>query len=331
MEIRYGNNRKLGHVEEYFVGRMRPGDHFTFGGQVLEFLGIRQNIAWVRRSTASKGTIPRWTGGRMPLSAELSASVREALAEARGEIYRSPEMTAVRELLELQQSWSRIPGTDEVLIEQIQTREGHHIFIYPFEGRLVHEGLAALVAYRLSRAQPLTLTLSMNDYGFELLSAVEADFENHLGELFAEERLLDDIRSSLNSVEMAKRQFREVARVAGLVFEGYPGRRKPGREAQVSSGLLFDVFRKYEPDNLLVRQAEREVLESQLEQSRLKDALCRLRRSRIVLTRPPSPTPFAFPLMVDRLREQLTSESFEHRIRRMVVQLEDFAARPRPG
>jgi len=325
MEVRYTNNRKLGQVEEHFVSRMRPGDRFTFGGQVLEFLRIRQNVAYVRRSDAGRGTIPRWTGGRMPLSAELSSSVREALAETRSGVFRSPELEAVRELLDLQRAWSRIPGTDEVLVEITETREGHHLFVFPFEGRLVHEGLASLVACRLSRVQPLTLTLSMNDYGFEVLSGVAVDFEKYLGKLFSGNRLLDDIRSSLNAVEMARRQFREVARVAGLVFEGYPGRRKPGREVQVSSGLLFDVFRKYEPDNLLIRQAEREVLESQLEQSRLKEALTRIRSSRIVVTRPPRPTPFAFPLVVDRLRDQVSSESFESRVRRMVVQLEAYA------
>ncbi|MFX5226000.1 hypothetical protein ABTC73_20530, partial [Acinetobacter baumannii] len=69
-----------------------------------------------------------------------------------------------------QQAYSHIPKEGEFLIELIQTRDGHHLFMYPFEGRLVHEVMSALVAYRISRVQPISFSMAMNDYGFELLS-----------------------------------------------------------------------------------------------------------------------------------------------------------------
>src|SRR5688572_11358447 len=133
-------------------------------------------------------------------------------------------MRAVRPVLELQAQWSLLPRPDELLIERTETREGHHLFFYPVEGRLVHEGLAALFAYRIAQLAPITFTLAANDYGLELLSPDRAPLEEALeAGLLGAEHLAHDIPASLNAAEMARRQFREVARVAGLVFQGYPG------------------------------------------------------------------------------------------------------------
>jgi ATP-dependent Lhr-like helicase len=190
----------------------------------------------------------------------------------------------------------------------------------------VHEGLSALCAYRLSRLAPISFSMSANDYGFELLSPVEAPIERALAEgLFSPDQVLDDINAALNATEMAKRQFRELARVAGLVFPGMPRAGKTARQLQVSSGLFFDVLRRYDPRNLLLSQASREVLERQLESTRLGLTLHRLSASAIVLTAPRRPTPLAFPLLVDRTRERVSSESLGDRVRRMQLALERAA------
>jgi len=232
----------------------------------------------------------------------------------------------VQPVLEVQAAWSRIPRADELLIERFQDRAGHHLLFYPFEGRLVHEGLSALFAYRIAQQTPITFSFACNDYGFELLSAEPAPLEAAIDAgLLSAAPLLDDIAASMNTSEMARRKFREIARVAGLVFTGYPGARKTERQVQVSSGLLFDVFRKYDPDNLLLRQAEREVLEESLEQTRLARTLERLSRATLHVTEPPHPTPLAFPLMVDRIREKLSSEKLAERIQKMQAQLERAA------
>ncbi len=353
MRVQFLRGDTLGTIEESFVARLKPGDKFVFAGRVLEFVRVRDMVAWVRLSNSRTGVVPRWAGGRMPLSSELGAAVRMKLDEARQGIFHDPEMRAVRPILELQARWSRIPAPDELLIERLKTREGYHLFFYPFEGRLVHEGLAALCAYRLSRLQPITFTLAANDYGFELLSPEPAPLfaddgrwspvlpfdtltnrdvegmddrsgDSPLPCLFSTEDLLDDIMASLNATEMARRQFRDIARVAGLIIQGYPGE-KSARQVQASSGLIYDVFARYDPDNLLIQQSSREVLERQLERSRMTQALERIAAGRIVMMEPPRPTPLAFPLLVDRMRDGVSSEKLADRVRRMQAQLERVA------
>src|SRR5690606_4964166 len=315
--VQYLKGGRLGSVEESFIARLKPGDRYIFSGKPLEFVRVRDMKAWVRRASSSKGAIPRWMGSRLPLSADLAALLRRRLEEAARGIFRDPEMEAIRPLLEIQGRWSRIPLAGQLLVERVKSREGHHVYFFPVEGRLVHEGLAALFAYRLSRLRPITFTLSANDWGFELLSAEPAPIEEALRQgLLSPANLFEDVPASLNATEMAKRQFREIARVAGLVFAGYPHAGKSARQLQASSGLFFDVFQRYDPDNLLLSQAHREVLERQLESSRLGRTLERLAASEVILTDPPRTPPLAFPLLVDRTRERVSSESLSDRIRR---------------
>jgi ATP-dependent Lhr-like helicase len=324
--VQYLRGGALGSVEESFIARLRPGDRFVFAGTPLEFIRVRDMRAWVRRAPNVKGAIPRWMGSRLPMSDSLAAMLRERLGEAaRGEL-RGPEMTALRPLFDVQRRWSRIPSPNELLIERVKTREGYHLFWFPFEGRLVHEGLAALMAYRIARVTPITFTMSANDWGFELLSVVPAPLEAALAnDLLSPYALLEDVPASLNATEMAKRQFREIARVAGLVFPGLPRSGKTARQLQASSGLFFDVFRQYDPGNLLLSQAHREVLERQLESSRLGRTLERLTNAQVVITEPKRVSPLAFPLLVDRTRERVSSESLADRIKRMQVALEKAA------
>jgi ATP-dependent Lhr-like helicase len=328
IQVRYLRGGSVGTVEESFVARLRPGDRFVFGGKPLQFVRLRDLTAWVRRAKSTDGAVPRWAGTRMPLSSELSAAVRAKLDEARRGVFEGPEMRAVRSLLVLQAAWSAIPAPDELLIERVETREGSHLFLYPFEGRLVHEGLGALFAYRLSQLAPISFSVACNDYGIELLSPEPARLEEALAAGLLDPRhLLHDIPASLNAAEMARRQFREVARVAGLVFAGFPGQSKSARQLQASSGLIYDVFARYDPANLLLHQAQREVLERQLEQSRLARTLSRLGAGRVTVLDIERPTPLAFPILVDRTREKISSEQLADRVRRMTRPLERAAAR----
>lgn len=328
--VRYVNGATLGTVEESFASRLKAGDRFIFAGKALEFVRLRDMVCWVRRATRASGAIPRWMGARMPLSSELALAVRARLEEARTGRFLGDEMTAIRPILELQARWSRIPAPDELLVERCATREGHHLFVYPFDGRLVHEGIAALLAYRLAQLGPISFTFACNDYGFELLSPEPAPLDEALagGDLFASAHLAHDVIAALNASEMARRHFREVARVAGLVFTGFPGQGKSVRQLQASSGLLYDVFTRYDPANLLVQQARREVLERQLEQSRLAATLQRLATARVTVVDVERPTPLAFPLLIDRSRDKLTSERLGDRVRRMTAALERAADAP---
>ncbi len=316
-------------MEEGFVARLTAGDRFIFAGKPLEFVRVRELTAWVRRAKGISGAIPRWAGARMPLSSELSAAVRLKLEEARLGDYSGPEMTAVKPVLMLQSERSAIPRLDELLVERWSSRDGHHLFIYPFEGRLVHEGLAALFAYRMAQLTPISFAYACNDYGLELVSPDAPPLEEALEVgLLSTTHLLHDILLSLNAAELGRRQFREIARIAGLVFAGYPGQSKSVKQVQASSGLLYDVFVRYDPGNLLIHQAQREVLEKQLEASRLRRVLERLSHGAVRLIDVERPTPLAFPLLIDSTRAKVSSEKLADRVRRMTVSAEK---RSRPG
>jgi ATP-dependent Lhr-like helicase len=329
LTVQYLGGPTLGTIEESFLAKINPGETFLFAGRTVELVHIRDMKVWVRKAPASKQVrIPRWMGGRMPLSTELAHAVRLRLDQAAQGIFDGPELTAVRPLLELQARWSEIPRPAELLIEQIRSREGFHTLIYPFAGRLVHEGLSALFAWRMSRLQPITFTMSVNDYGFELLSATEPELDRALQQgLLSTDALMDELQQCINAAEMGKRQFREIARVAGLVFQGFPGQPRSARQLQASSGLLYDVFASYDPQNLLLRQAGSEVLERQLEHSRLVRTLQQMQQMQLVRRQPQRFTPLAFPLIVARLREKLSSEKLSDRIARMTMQLESAADR----
>ena len=331
LSVQFLRGGRLGSVEESFVSRLKAGDRFVFAGRTLEFVRLRDMTVWVRLASTTKGTVPRWSGSRMPLSTELATAVRATLEQAAEGVFDQPELEAVRPILAIQNRWSAIPRTDELLIEQLKTREGHHLFFYPFEGRSVHEGLAALFAYRLSQLQPISFTIAVNDYGFELLSPDPISLESIVSlqqttdhGLLTTHNLAHDITAALNATEMARRQFREIARVAGLVYQGFPGE-KNARQLQASSGLIYDVFQQYDPANRLLDQATREVLDRQLEQSRLARALERLSGTQLLVREVKRPTPFAFPLIVDRMRETLSSEKLADRVRKMTLQLEKAA------
>jgi ATP-dependent Lhr-like helicase len=324
--VQLRNGRKLGHVEESFIAMLSPGDAFVFAGRVLEFLRVREMTAWVRPAPAKAAAITRWMGAKMPFSTLLAERTRGLIAAAKRGRYDSPELALVRPLLELQARWSALPDEREWLCERIRLREGHHLFFYPFEGRLAHLGLATLFSYRLSRITPRSFSIMINDYGFGLLSPTPVELGLHeIGQLLAAPGVEDDILAGLNAAELGRRQFREIARVAGLVFQGYPGQPQSNRQLQASSGLLWDVFNEYDPGNLLLRQATQEVLERQLEASRLTRALARMRGCKAIVANPTRPTPFSFPLMVEMFREKLTTEALETRVARMVADLEAAA------
>lgn len=323
MRVKYMKGASLGGIEEWFITKMNPGDTFWFAGRALELVRIKDMTAYVRRSNTSKAKVPSWMGGRMSLSSNMSALLRRKLHEAIDGSTKDIELKTIQPILDIQQDWSSLPDEDELLIEKTFSKEGCHVFIYPFEGRYVHEGMSALLAYRISNIIPITFSIAMNDYGFELLSDKDIPIEKALeNELFSDMNLVEDIFSSLNDTEIAKRRFREICQISGLIFQGFPGQKKASRHLQMSSGLFFDVFDEYEPDNLLLQQAYDEVLSYQLDETRLRKALKRIQNQQINFKHPERFTPFAFPIMVDRLRERLSSEKLIDRIRKMQVQLE---------
>ncbi|WP_231367546.1 ligase-associated DNA damage response DEXH box helicase [Gillisia sp. JM1] len=332
LTVKYMKGGFIGSIEEWFISKLKPGDVFTFAGRNLELVHIKNMQVIVRSSKSKTSKVPSWQGGRMAFSAQMSELLREEMYEAAASMEKdtegkakktSEELKALKPIFERQLRESIIPKSDEFLIETFKTREGYHAIFYPFEGRFVHEALGSLLAYRISLLLPISFTLAFNDYGFELLSDQEINMEQVLdNNLFSAEFLMDDLYKSLNATEMARRKFRDVAVIAGMVFTGYPNKLIKTKHLQSNSQLLFSVFRDYEPDNLLFLQAFRETFEHQLEEGRLRQALERISHQEIVWKACEKATPFSFPIITDRLREKLTSEKVEDRIRKMLKQLE---------
>lgn len=322
IKVKFLGGKNIGTIEESFIGRLHPGDVFGLAGLNLELIKIELMTAYVRKSPNKKGMIPSWGGGRLPLSSQLGDVLREKIYEA-SENSEHVEIRALMPLFELQMDRSIVPKSNEFLIEKFTTEEGCHVLCYPFEGRFVHEGMAALLAHRLGYVGRFSFSLAMNDYGFELLSDQDIPIELAIdSDIFSTDHLLGDIQASINSNEMARRKFRDIATIAGLVFTGFPGAAKADRHLQSSSQLFFEVFTEQEPNHLLLRQAYEEVFEFQLEQTRMRKALERIQAQTIILKYPIRPTPFAYPIMAERIRESYTNESLEDRVKKMTLMFE---------
>ena len=321
MQVKFMSGGYVGTIEEYFISSLQPGEAFVLAGRRLELIQVKDMVVYVRRSTAKNARIPVWGGGRIGLSANLGSVLRKTFQKAAIHPQGDELLEFLQPLFEQQRQVSAIPKEDELLVELIDTKDGYHMFVYPFEGRLVHHALASLVAYRIGKIKPITFSIAMNDYGFELLSDQPIPVhEDNIHALFSPDGWYADLQHSVNAAEMSRRKFRDIAVISGLIFQGFPGELKKQKHLQNSTGLLYDVLVENEPQSLLLQQAYHEVLTLELETHRLYDSLQRITAGKLLITRPTVLTPFCFPIKVDSLRDELTSEQLQDRIRRMQAQ-----------
>ncbi|MFC6103396.1 ligase-associated DNA damage response DEXH box helicase [Olivibacter domesticus] len=323
MSIKFPSGKYIGSIEEWFISRLNTGDTFWFAGRNLELLRVKDLQAIVKLSNRKKGLVPSWMGGRLPLSTHLSVAIRHMLDQwVDTSDRKEPELIFLKPLFEEQERRSILPNSSRFLIEKTQTKEGFHLFFYPFEGKFVHEGMAALIAHRLSKDRSYSFSIAMNDYGFELLSDQEVEIEKAINEgLLSVKHLGEDIQQSVNMTEMARKRFRDIAGIAGLVFQGFPGKKVKTKHLQANSGLFFKVFEEYEHDNLLLREAYDEVFDFQLDFNRLFEALNRIANQEILIKYPTNLTPFAFPIFAESFRERFSNESLEDRLNKIIAQL----------
>ena len=332
VEVKQVRGGSLGTVEESFAARLAPGDRFFFAGRALQLVHVEGPVAWVRRARGgSQGlAVPRWNGSKMPFSTLVARKVLELVRAATTPGRRlTGELRAVLPLLETQARTSRLPDEGTLLVERAttgRTPRGEpaacHAFLFPFEGRLVHDGLAALVAWRIARDTPGTFQLAATDWGLEL--AGRRPFPGDAPawrRLLSPANLLEDLLACLRGTELARRHFREVARVAGLVAGG----RRSERQTQASAGLIFDVLAEHDAANMLLVQARREVLERQFEYRRLAAALERIATLDIVVVDTPRISPLAFPLWAEQIQSRLTTQDWLARVMEMARDLETGA------
>jgi ATP-dependent Lhr-like helicase len=319
IKVKYLTGGFVGMVEESFVSKMKPGSNFTLAGRVLEFIMIKEMMVLVRKSKQKTAMSPSWMGGRISLTANLGAILRKKYNETLYKQHDDEELDFILPLFQRQAKVSHVPKDDEFLIELINTKDGYHFFSYPFEGRQVHEIMASLIAYRLGRLKPITFSIAMNEYGFELLIPLD---EENIKSLFTPDDLSADIVASINATEMARRKFRDIACISGLVFQGYPGKYVANKHLQSSAALFFNVFSDYDKHNLLLRQAYDEAFYQQIEEPRLAAALRRIQASKVIIVKTDSYTPLCFPIKVDSLRDNMSSEELSQRIERMTAEAE---------
>ncbi len=322
LRVAYLKGGSLGTIEEYFIAQLKTGDVFWFAGLCLEFIMLKEMTAYVRKTKEQKAGTASYMGGRMPLSGYMAELMRIQLEENSEQQQNGVEYQLLEPLLKLQRERSIIPKTNELLVEIAESKDGFHLFFYPFEGRVVHEVMAGLAAFRLSRLHRVSISIAMNDYGFELLCnepfVIDETIVRHL---FSISKMEDDMFNSVNATEMARRKFRDISIISGMIFQGYPGELKRSRHLQSSSQLLFDVLREYEATNLLLKQSYDEILHDQMEQARMRTALLRIQNSKIIIKATDKFSPFAFPIVVDDLsRNKLTSEKLSDRIKKMVLE-----------
>jgi len=326
LKVKFQNGSYLGTVEEYFISRLKAGDRFYFAGRNLELIQVKGLDVFVKVTDKKTSNVVSWMGARMSLSSKLSHKIREIFKEYNQGVVRSEELKRVLPILDLQSKLSIVPDEKIFLIESLQSRDGYHLFFYPFEGRMMHELMSALIAYRISQSFPVSLNMAMNDYGFEILSDVPISAEEILEEdIFSMKNIEEDILHCVNESEMSRRKFREIASIAGLVFQGYPGKPATFKHIQANSSLLFQVFEQYDPDNLLLKQAREEALNQQMETEMFKKAMKKINELEIVIKYPTQFTPFSFPIMVDRLsRTTISSESVEDKVAKILAQMKEI-------
>jgi ATP-dependent Lhr-like helicase len=327
ISLRFANGQRLGSVEEGFIRKLKRGAPFIFSGRLLELVRVHQLIATVKPCPRSKarGEIPIWVGGKMPLSTELSHAVARRL-DADAMLPARPETQAIEHLLRIQRTWSQVPNHRVLQIEHAHSRQGEHLFIYTFAGRMANEGLGALFAHRLSEGSPQSIQVTQNDYGFCLTSSRPLPLdETRLRKAASADDLLETLLACLNTHELSRTRFREVARVAGLIQQMQPGDSKGMRQIQTSAGLLFEVFGRYDPENLLLDQSRREMLESSLDLERLRSVLHDIANKPMRLIELKRLTPMAFPLWAERLNFVISTQDAASVLEEMLIALNSEA------
>ena len=323
VRVAFTNGRRLGEVEEPFISALRKGDTFSFAGRSLELVMIRDMTAYVRSAGRLTRRTPAWPGGALPYSASLAEQLREFLSKAAREAITpdTPKTVdqAAADIIEAQRRLCALPDENQVLAEILTARGARHLFLFPFEGRAVHDGLASLFTHRLAARRPGSFAVTTNDYGLQIESAVDFPFAEELAEpaLFACDRLKEELGEAANIHELARRSFRGIARVSGLIFSGYPGAQRSTRTLQAGAGLLYDVFCRHEPENLLLRQAHTEVFHTHFNARRLTGVMRRIAASTLLIRETERPSPLAFPLLVDQLTQSRSSLSIQERVARI--------------
>ncbi len=324
LNVKYIKGKRLGNLEENFGSKLKKGDIFFFGGKMLEFLKIREMNIYVKKSNKKSSLVPAWIGGQIAISDLLSSNIRKEIdicqRHKNSDKYMNEELLALKPVLERQNKISIIPKNSEFLIEIYKNKNCQSLFAFSLEGKFANEGIAFLWALRLAKLNKTTFSITANDFGFSLTTYEDFDFLSIYkiyNSLIDTKNLKEDLENAVNFSELTRRKFKNIAQISGLINNS-PMRSKTNSQINISSSLLFDVFNKYEKNHLLVKQAQKEAIEYELESERIKMSLKRISGLNLIIKNTSEPSPFAFPLLVERLRNTFSNETIEARIEKLI-------------
>ena len=302
--------RMLGQIEEYFIEGLVPNDTFVFGGEVVRYEALMEDEVYVSRTNDANAKVPSYMGGKFPLSTYLAERVRLLLADRRA--WKGlPQQ--VQDWLSLQAAFSRVPDSNEMVVETFPRADKFYLVCYPFEGRLAHQTLGMLLTRRLERARAKPLGFVANEYALAVwglgdVSSMIRSGRLNLAELFDADMLGDDLEAWLAESALMKRTFRTCAVISGLIARRFTGEEKSRRQVLFSTDLVYDVLRKHQPDHVLLRAARADAATGLLDIRRLSGMLMRI-KGRITHKELERVSPLAVPVMLEIGREQVYGEA----------------------
>lgn len=272
LTVMFTNRRPIGTIEEQFIRQLNPSDTFLFAGKILSVKRIQDDAVIVQRATQTLPKYTRWYGGYMSYSSQLSNFMLEQLDNFHNSLDNPYELA--QQFLKWQHQDSMVPKNDECLIEITSIDQCPTVFIYPFCGRAANHALAMSLSHKMAEYFKCASAMTVNDYGIMIqfdkdIDSQTFDFKTHLCYSSIEK----SSESSFNQNEMVLQEFRHICLTSGLIYRGLPGRLKTGRYTQSSVRILYDIFKEYDPDNLLLKQAQQTVFHTQIFPSRLQKRL----------------------------------------------------------
>ena len=301
--VKYSNQRTLGTIEEQFIRQLKPTDTFLFSGHNLAVVRIQDDVVYVKKSKQKLPKYTRWYGGFMSYSSQLSDYLINELNQFHQSIDSGYPL--LQKFLDWQAHVSCVPKSDECLIEIIPVQGCDTVFMYPFCGRAANHALAMSLTHLISQQFKCMTAMTVNDYGLmiqcdkkiDLLSFNFHDFMN-----------LESVKNlsleSFNHNEMVLQEFRQICLISGLIYRGLPGRLKSGRYTQSSVRILYDIFKEFDPNNLLLNQARETVFNTQLFPQQLQDRLAKI-SERLVIKQPSEISPFGYTLYNEQLSAKM--------------------------
>ncbi|WP_215766961.1 ligase-associated DNA damage response DEXH box helicase [Gluconobacter cerinus] len=321
LRVKSRRGKAYGEIDEYFASTLVPGDTFLLGGELLEFLGLHDTTVQAARGRGKDPRVPVYGGNQLSISPGLARHVREMLHTPAS---WSVLPNSVQDWLALQAKRSRLPGPENFLIETFPHRGWHYVVAYPFEGRNAHQTLGLLLTKKLEETGKGPLGFVANDY---MVACWCVHPTGSMTDLFTRDLLGGNLSEWLAESAMLRRTFRDVAIIAGLIERNYPGREKNRRQMTVSSDLLYDVLRKYDPDHILLRATRIQAEEGLTDLARLSQMLDRL-QGHVEHVSLSHVSPLAVPVLLEQGREKIRGGEGEDYLLAEADKLYELAGTP---